>query len=160
MAKKKKTTTKKKAAGKPNRPVSKKAAKPAKAASRKKAVQKKVAPKKIGNKKAVQKKSAGKKPTSNLRRRPSSGANEALPMIKGRGSASGGQSGDTLGLSDVEGVDSESVEELVEEGQDFEAEIVNAVENAPDPDEGELNAEVPEDDLDPDAGSFSKRNRL
>jgi len=81
-------------------------------------------------------------------------------MIKGPGSASGGQSGDTLGLSDVEGVDSESVEGLVEEGQDFEAEIVNAIENAPDPDEGELSVEVPEDDLDPEGGSFSKRNRL
>jgi hypothetical protein len=82
-------------------------------------------------------------------------------MIKGRGARTGGQSGDTTGLSDDEDADSESVEELVEEGQDFEAELVNAVENAPDPDEGELDAEPPmEDDPDPDVRSFSKRNRL
>jgi hypothetical protein len=81
-------------------------------------------------------------------------------MMKGPGPASAGQSGDLEGLSDVEGADSESVEELVEEGQDFEAEIVDAVENAPDPDEAEISTEVPEDDLDPDSGSFSRRNRL
>ena len=81
-------------------------------------------------------------------------------MIKGPGAGSGGQSGDIEGLSDVESADSESVEELVEEGQDYEAELVSAVENAPDPDEGELSTEVPEDDLDSDNGSFSKRNRL
>ncbi len=81
-------------------------------------------------------------------------------MKKGPGTASAGQSGDLEGLSDIEGADSESVEELASEGQDFEAEIVDAVENAPDPDEGELTTDVPEDDPDPDAGSFSKRNRL
>ncbi len=81
-------------------------------------------------------------------------------MAKGPGAGSAGQSGDLEGLSDVESADSESVEELVEEGQDFEAELVNAVENAPDPDQGELTTEVPEDDLDPDSGSFSNRNRL
>ena len=89
------------------------------------------------------------------------GANPAAPTIKGRGSRTGGQSGDTEGLSDSDRVDSESVEELVEEGQDFEAGLVDAVENAPDPDQAELDAEVPEeDDQDPDARSFSKRNRL
>jgi hypothetical protein len=35
-------------------------------------------------------------------------------------------------------VDSESVEELTEEGQDYEAEVVSGVENALDPDEGEV----------------------
>ena len=81
-------------------------------------------------------------------------------MAKGHGSRTAGQSGDIEGLSDAESVDSESVEELVEEGQDFEAELVGAVENAPEPDEGELDAEIPEDDQDPDVRSFSKRNRL
>ena len=80
-------------------------------------------------------------------------------MSKGPGSSAAGQSGDIEGLSDTESADSESVAELAEEGQDFEAELVDAVENAPDPDEGELNAEVPEDD-DPNLGSFSRRNRL
>jgi hypothetical protein len=86
--------------------------------------------------------------------------NEAAPMVKGRGARTAGQSGDTTGLSDEEDADSESVEELVEEGQDFEAEIVDAVENAPNADEGELDAEPPAEDDDPDAHGYSKRNRL
>jgi len=40
------------------------------------------------------------------------------------------------------------VEELVEEGQFFEAEVIGGVENAPDADEGEVRTkEVPEDDV-------------
>ena len=63
-------------------------------------------------------------------------------------SESAGQAGDTQGLSDIEEADSESVEELAEEGQAQEAEIVNAVENAPDPDVSEIRTrEVPEDDV-------------
>lgn len=62
--------------------------------------------------------------------------------------AEGGQSGDTQGLSSMEDVDSESVRELAEEGQDFEAGIISGVENAPDPDVSEVRAhEVPEDDV-------------
>jgi N utilization substance protein A len=49
----------------------------------------------------------------------------------------GGQSGDEEGLSDVPETDSESVEELADEGQAFEAEVVDGVENAPLADEGE-----------------------
>ncbi|MGB7434125.1 MAG: hypothetical protein WBW49_01805, partial [Candidatus Acidiferrum sp.] len=45
-------------------------------------------------------------------------------------------------------VDSESVEELLEEGQSFEAEVVDGVENAPEPDQGEIRTrEVEEDDV-------------
>jgi len=47
---------------------------------------------------------------------------------------SAGQSGDTQGLSDVAESTSESVAELVEEGQYFEAGIVSGIENAPDAD--------------------------
>ncbi len=50
----------------------------------------------------------------------------------------GGQSGDEEGLSDVPEASSESVEELVDEGQAFEAEVVDGVENAPPADEAEL----------------------
>ncbi|MEI9976916.1 MAG: hypothetical protein WDO73_35610 [Ignavibacteriota bacterium] len=46
------------------------------------------------------------------------------------------QSGDLQGLSGVADADSESVRELVEEGQFFEAEVVSGVENAPDADDG------------------------
>ena len=68
-----------------------------------------------------------------------------LEDARGLGPESGGQSGDIEGLPRVEVADSESVEELAEEGQAFEAEVVDAVENAP---EGELRTrEVPEDDV-------------
>ena len=43
---------------------------------------------------------------------------------------SGRQSGDLLGLSGREGADSESVTELLEEGNPFEAEVVSGVEAA------------------------------
>ncbi|HYA97293.1 MAG TPA: hypothetical protein VEH49_04295 [Methylomirabilota bacterium] len=71
----------------------------------------------------------------------------AVPGRRGLGPAAGGQSGDTQGLSRG-GYDSESVEELVEEGQYAEAEALSGVENALDPDEGEVTtSEVPEDDV-------------
>ena len=64
------------------------------------------------------------------------------------GPMTGGQAGDTQGLSDVAEADSESVEELVEEGQFFEAAVVSGVENAPDADVAEVTThEVPEDDV-------------
>ena len=67
---------------------------------------------------------------------------------RGLGSESGGQSGDNQGLSRSEQAESESVEELAEEGQDFEAEVVSGVEHALDPDQGEVTtSEVPEDDV-------------
>ena len=49
----------------------------------------------------------------------------------------GGQSGSEEGLPDVPEASSESVEELADEGQAFEAEVVDGVENAPLPDEAE-----------------------
>jgi hypothetical protein len=65
-----------------------------------------------------------------------------------RAGASGGGGGDYSGLSVVEGADSESPRELLEEGQTFEAGIVEAVQDAPDPDRGEIRTrEVPEDDV-------------
>ncbi len=67
---------------------------------------------------------------------------------KGTGPGSGGQSGDTQGLSDVAESGSESIEELVEEGQSFEAEAISGVENAPDADVAEVHTrQVPEDDV-------------
>jgi hypothetical protein len=67
---------------------------------------------------------------------------------RGMGSSSAGQSGDTAGISRDERDDSESVEELLEEGQSFEAEAVSGVENALDADQGEVKThEVPEDDV-------------
>jgi hypothetical protein len=67
---------------------------------------------------------------------------------KGVGPGSAGQSGDTQGLSDVADVGGESVEELVEEGQSFEAGVISGVEDAPAPDVAEVHTkQVPENDV-------------
>jgi hypothetical protein len=52
------------------------------------------------------------------------------------------------GLSGSEGADSESVDELLEEGNSFEAGVVAGVEDSGDDDEKEIRTrEVPEDDV-------------
>ena len=67
---------------------------------------------------------------------------------KGLGPDSAGQSGDTQGLPEEAGADSESVSELVEEGSYFEADVISGVENAPDADVKEVRTrQVPEDDV-------------
>ncbi len=67
---------------------------------------------------------------------------------RGLGANSAGQSGDTQGLQGTPVGDSESVEELLEEGQTFEAEVLDGVENARDADQSEVKTrEVPEDDV-------------
>ena len=61
---------------------------------------------------------------------------------------SGEQSGDLQGLSNVECADSESVDELLEEGNAFEAEVVKGVEDAEDADGVEVRThEVPQNDV-------------
>jgi hypothetical protein len=77
---------------------------------------------------------------------------ETVPLStvrpKARTARVGGGAGDYRGISVVEGADSESPKELLEEGQTFEAGIVDAVQNAPNADEGEIRTrEVPEDDV-------------
>jgi len=63
-------------------------------------------------------------------------------------SRSGGQSGDLQGLSRLEAADSESVDELIQEGNAFEADVVAGVERADNTDEQEVRThEVPEDDV-------------
>jgi hypothetical protein len=67
------------------------------------------------------------------------------------GPESGGQSGDNEGLSEIASADSESVEELVEEGQAFEAGVISGVEDAPDADQGGVRTrQVPVDDVPPE----------
>jgi hypothetical protein len=133
---KKKPTRKKKSASK-RKPALKK-----KPEAKKKAALKKKAPAK--KKTAKKKARAGR-----TARRAASDANRVnLGNRRGLGADSGGQSGDTQGLSRHEHSDSESVEELLEEGQYLEAEAVGGVENARDPDEGEVTtSEFPEDDV-------------
>ena len=130
MAKKKKTTRMKKSAGK------KSSARRGTAARRKK-----VSP--------SRKRSRRKPIVRTPRRSPLVTSLEAvIPSTRrGRDAHSGGQSGDTQGLSNVEEADSESVEELVEEGQGFEAGAVAGIEEA-DASQGEVRTkQVPEDDV-------------
>lgn len=72
----------------------------------------------------------------------------AIPSTRrGLGAHSAGQAGDTQGLSNVEETDSESVEELVEEGQTYEAGAVAGIEDA-DASQGEVRTrQVLEDDV-------------
>ncbi len=64
------------------------------------------------------------------------------------GPDSAGQAGDIQQLPDEADADSESVQELVEEGNPFEAEAVEGVKGAKTPNESEVTTrEVPEDDV-------------
>jgi hypothetical protein len=101
-------------------------------------------------------KKAGKvkttKKNTKAKRRPARGKAEPGTLVayetRGLGARSAGQSGDTQGLSGAPAGDAESVEELMEEGQSFEAEVLNGIERASDADEGEVRThEVPEDDV-------------
>jgi hypothetical protein len=147
----KKPARKKKAVSR-KKPTLKKSAARRAASARKKTV-KKAAPKKLAAKKkpAVKKKSAAKtKPAAKkATRRRAEVINPVTPSgRRGLGAESGGQSGDTQGLSRRSYDDSESVEELMEEGQYMEAEAVGGVENAPDADQGEVRTrQFPEDDV-------------
>lgn len=67
---------------------------------------------------------------------------------KGLGAFAGGQSGDLQGIPGTVNAGSEGVEELLEEGQTFEAEAVAGVENAADPDVSEVvTHQYPVDDV-------------
>lgn len=150
-ATKKKPTAKRKAIKKAitKKPVAKKTA-PKKKSVKKKSTKKKTAKTAIP-KPVAQKKAPAKRESSSSRRNASNSAApnpSSFSNRRGLGPASAGQSGDTQGLSRREFEDSESVEELMEEGQYMEAEAVSGVENAPDADESEVHTrEVLEDDV-------------
>ena len=119
--------------------------------AKRKAAGKKAAPRKKPAKKAAPKRKALRKKTAR-RTKKVRGKSENIGSVvfepKGLGARSGGQSGDLQGLSGIAGAGSESVEELLEEGNAFEAELVKGVEDAGDADEGEVKThEVPEDDV-------------
>jgi len=79
--------------------------------------------------------------------RPAEPVDEALRNTD----AANEQSGDLQGLSDEADADSESVRELVEEGQYFEAAVVSGVEDAPPADAGPIKThERREDDVPPE----------
>ncbi len=102
----------------------------------------------------AKKKKRASKPASKETRspEPSTLRGSTFPTARPRrsriASRSAGQAGDVQGLSRKAIVDSESVEELLEEGQAREAAAISGVENALDPDQGEVQTrEVPEDDV-------------
>jgi hypothetical protein len=130
-----------------------------KATARKK-LGKKPAPKKAPPKKAAAKQALARPLSRNVARakkasvprRRVRGKSEIVDTVTfeptGLGARSGGQSGDLQGLSNAGRANSESVDELLEEGNSFEAEVVKGVEDAGDADEGEVHThEVPEDDV-------------
>ncbi len=134
----------------------KKQAKPKKAAPKKKPARKKLAKKKAPAKKTAKRKGAVKATTARKKavapvKKPRRKNERSYPVTFRRGASgpgSAGQSGDLQGLSRVEDVDSESVNELIEEGNAFEADVVQGVTDAGNADEEEVHThEVPEDDV-------------
>jgi transposase len=120
--------------------------------SKKKQAKKTATPrKKLAKKKAARRKKAVRKTerTARIRVRGKSETVDSVAFApEGLSARSGGQSGDLQGLSSREAADSESVDELLEEGNAFEAEIVKGVQDAGDAQEGEVRThEVPQDDV-------------
>jgi hypothetical protein len=100
--------------------------------------------------KAVGKKTIGVKTGTALRKqvRAKSQSVDTVAFSPKGSAARSDQSGDLQGLSNVQGADSESVDELLEEGNAFEADAVKGVEDAGGGDEREVRThEVPEDDV-------------
>jgi hypothetical protein len=145
MATKKKTkklTKVRRTAGKKKKSSSKKTA-PAKKLGKSPASKKKAATRKAG-------KTVRAKKAATAKRKPQQGLlgdEMTFPQQIARSDAAG-QSGDLQGLSNLESSDSESVDELLEEGNAFEAEAVAGVEDSGDLGEREVRThEVPEDDV-------------
>src|SRR5260370_26707802 len=87
-------------------------------------------PKKVAKKKLAPKRQEKKKPSPKKQTRKKSQRLGALAFpAQGPGSRSGELSGDLQGLSSAEAADSESVDELLEEGNAFEADVVAGVES-------------------------------
>jgi hypothetical protein len=113
---------------------------------------KKILGKKLGPKKKAFSKKAAPKRKAVRKKGKVRGKSERVAATpfepEGPGARSGGQSGDLQGLSNKAGADSESVDELLEEGNAFEAEVVERVQDAPDADQSEIKThEVPENDV-------------
>ena len=117
----------------------------------KKGASKKGSPKKLAAKKKAAIRSKATSATAGLSRRKGirrSSMRQSAAYELETGSGSAGQSGDLQGLRDIESADSESVGELLEEGNAFEADVVAGVEHVEDDEEREVHThEVPEDDV-------------
>lgn len=133
MKKKNKKGSKKQAASKSR--ISVKAKLSAKSGKKKSSAKRRVTPKKPAGR--SQQVAMGSQNVETVQMKPRA--------LRARAGAGGGDFG---GVSTVESVDSQSADELLEEGQAFEAGIVSGVEDAPDADQGEVKTrEVPEDDV-------------
>jgi hypothetical protein len=119
--------------------------------SPKKSAKKVPAPNRAAAKRTSSKKtSRGQTRTANSQNSPdrSRQSSPLSPERETSRSHSGEQSGDLQGLSNVESVDSESVDELMEEGNAFEAGVISGVEDAGKRYDKEVRTrEVPEDDV-------------
>ncbi len=135
--KKKSTTSKKAKTRKPPQPAKKRLAK------KKTAPKKTIARKTVAKKKAPAKKTRAKAPDRTRRSK-----DLQLDSLEPSPQVSGVESGDLEGLSNVESADSESVDELLEEGNAFEAGIVSGVEDSRGREGQQVRTrEVPEDDV-------------
>ena len=150
MATKKKTKRKQ---PEPKRAAGKKVV-PMKKAAKKKLAKKRVTPKKkLAKKNAAPKRAEAKTKVGGKRTTGGKTRGVLKEQVRGKtqsvdtvsfplerlGVRTGEQSGDLQGLSNVQGADSESVDEpLIEQGNAFEAEVVKGVEDAEDSDEGEV----------------------
>lgn len=105
-------------------------------------------PKKVIKKKQSKKKASSKKASPASRKKTPVGRPQRLESFGRERAASARQSAALEGLSRVAQADSESVAELVEEGNVFEAGAVAGVEEADNEDTREVHThEVPEDDV-------------
>jgi hypothetical protein len=120
-----------------------------KVAPMKKTAKRKLTKKRVTPKKNLAKKNAAPKKAEVKQVRGKSQRVDTMAFVpEGPGARSGEQAGDLQGLSNVQGADSESVDELLEEGNAFEADVVKGVEDAGDTDEREVRThEVPQDDV-------------
>lgn len=113
------------------------------------------APKKLAKGKPVSKKAAKKKvlAKTTIKARSGTGSKSRNASQRPRSShfsepSAGLQAGDLQGLSNLESADSESVDELLEEGNAFEAGVVAGVEDSRELEGKEVRTrEVPEDDV-------------
>jgi hypothetical protein len=132
-------------------PKKKKQTRPKKSAKKPKKSPRKTTTKRNAREKAVSMRSLARKTKFSAKRKRVTSTGlvvETVPFSSGqRREHLDGQTGDLQGLSNRPTANSESVEELLEEGNALEAEAMQGVENALAADQGEVEHEVPEDDV-------------
>lgn len=128
----------------------------ARLAAKEKPTEKSKAAKSEPTKSKVSRKNRSIRATAAVRRKSQSVETVSLEP-KGLGTRAGVGAGDLQDISILENVDSQSAEELLEEGQAFEAGIISGVEDAPDADKSEVTThEVPQDDV---PGEYDDKDR-